>query len=85
MPRWRRTLADLWIVLAPELGKLDVTYRMRREAGAVRVEGEAETWRSTALLSLEGQAHTIEIEHGGRRTSLTVKKLEPSYGKDGKA
>jgi len=85
MPRWRRALADLWIVIAPELGKLDVTYRMRRETGAVRIEGKAETWQSTAVLSLEGKSHTIEIEHRGRRTSLTMKRLEPSYGKDGKA
>jgi urea transporter len=84
MPRWRRTLADLWIVMAPELGKLDVTYRMRREAGAVWVQGKAETWQSTAVLSLEGQAHTVEIDHGGRRTRLTMKRLEPSYGRDGK-
>jgi murein DD-endopeptidase MepM/ murein hydrolase activator NlpD/urea transporter len=84
MPRWRRTLADLWIVLAPEFGKLDVTYGMRREAGAIRVEGKAETWQSTAVLSLEGKAHTIQIEHGGVRTSLLMKKLEPSYGKDAK-
>jgi murein DD-endopeptidase MepM/ murein hydrolase activator NlpD/urea transporter len=82
MPRWRRTLADLWMVLVPELGKLDVVYRMRREAGVVRVEGKAEAWQSTALLSLAGQAHTIEIEHGGVHTRLVVKKLETSEGKD---
>jgi hypothetical protein len=84
MPRWRRTLADLWMVLAPEWGKLDVGYSMRREAGAVRVEGKAETWHSLALLSLEGKAHTIQIEHGGILTSLLMKKLESGYGKDGK-
>ncbi|MBN2577211.1 MAG: urea transporter [Deltaproteobacteria bacterium] len=85
MPRWRRSLADLWIVLAPEFGKLDVAYSMRREAGAVRVEGKAETWQSTAVLSLEGKTHTIQIEHGGIRTSLLMKRLVPGYGEDGRA
>jgi murein DD-endopeptidase MepM/ murein hydrolase activator NlpD/urea transporter len=84
MPRWRRTLADLWMVLAPELGKLDVSYSMRREAGAVRIEGKAETWQSTALLSLDGKQHTLQIEHGGVHTRLLMKRLETSYGKNSK-
>jgi hypothetical protein len=78
-------LADLWMVLAPERGKLDVAYRMRREAGAVRIQGKAETWQSTALLSLEGKAHSFRIEHGGVHTSLLMKNVEASHGKDVKA
>jgi hypothetical protein len=76
MPRWLRTLADLWVVLVPEFGKLDVEYVMRREEGRVRVEGRAETWRSISLLSLSGQAHTIEIEHARVRTVVTMKPVE---------
>jgi murein DD-endopeptidase MepM/ murein hydrolase activator NlpD/urea transporter len=74
--RWLRTLADLWVVVVPEFGKLDVEYVMRREEGRVRVEGRAETWRASSLLSLSGQAHTIEIEHAGARTVITMKPVE---------
>jgi hypothetical protein len=76
MPRWLRTLADLWVVLVPEFGKLDVEYVMRREEGRMRVEGRAETWRAISLLSLSGQAHTIEIEHARVRTVVTMKPVE---------
>lgn len=76
MPRWLRTLADLWMVLVPDFGKLDVEYVMRREEGRVKVEGRAETWRAISLLSLSGHAHTIEIEHAGVRTVVTMKPVE---------
>ena len=85
MPRWRRTLADLWIVLVPEFGKLDVSYTMRREAGSVLVEGKAETWHSSAQLSLDGKAYTIQIDNRGVRTAIVMKKIDAGYGKDAKA
>lgn len=76
MPRWLRTLADLWIVAVPEWSKLDVDYLMRREEGRIRIEGRAETWRATVWLSLAGKGHTLEIEHGGIHTELTMTQVE---------
>jgi hypothetical protein len=82
LPRWLRALADLWIVAVPEFGKLDVVYEMTRETGAVRIVGRAERWQATSLLSLTGKEHTLEVEHGGRRTSIVVKKVDAEYGKE---
>jgi hypothetical protein len=76
MPRWLRTLADLWIVAVPEWSKLDVEYLMRREEGRIRIEGRAETWRATVWLSLADKGHTLEIEHGGIHTELTMTQVE---------
>jgi urea transporter len=76
VPSWLRFLADLWVVVAPEFGKLDVEYSMRREEGRVLVEGKAETWQARSHLSLSGEAHTIEIEHKGKRTQITMKPIE---------
>jgi hypothetical protein len=76
LPRWLRALGDLWIVMVPEFGKLDVEYEMRRETGRVRVEGRAETWKATSLLSLAGEDHVLAIEHAGRRTEITMKRVD---------
>jgi murein DD-endopeptidase MepM/ murein hydrolase activator NlpD/membrane protein implicated in regulation of membrane protease activity len=76
MPRWRRALADLWIVLVPEFGKLDVTYTMTRETGQVLVEGRAEAWRARSQLSLTGGEHTIAVEHDGTTSTIVMKKAE---------
>jgi len=73
-----RFLADLWVVVVPDFGKLDVEYSMRREEGRVLVEGKAETWRSRSLMSLSGEAHAIEIEHKGKRTQITMKPVDAS-------
>lgn len=69
---WRRNLADLAAVVLPEFGKLDAEYSMRREEGRVCVEGRADTWRAKSVLSLAGQAHTLEIEHAGVRRLITM-------------
>jgi hypothetical protein len=69
----------------PELGKLDVSYEMSRETGAVRVEGKAETWQATSVLSLTGKEHTLQIEHGGVRTSIVMKRVETRYDRDSRA
>lgn len=82
MPHWLRALADLWIVVMPELGKLDVSYEMSRETGAVRVEGKAETWQATSVLSLTGKEHTLEIEHGGVHTRIVMQRVENHYEKE---
>jgi urea transporter len=76
VPRWLRSLADLWVVVVPEFGKLDVEYSMRREEGRVLVEGRTETWHARSRLSLSGEAHVIEIEHKGKRTQITMKPIE---------
>lgn len=81
MPRWLRSLADLWIVLVPEFGKLDASYTLVREAGHIRVEGKAEAWSATSLLSLSGSEHTICVEHGAERATIVVKRIEDGYGK----
>jgi urea transporter len=78
VPGWLRSLADLWVVMVPELGKLEVEYSMRREEGRVLVEGKAETWHAQSRLSLSGEAHTIEIEHAGKRTQITMKTIDLS-------
>ncbi len=78
MPSWLRFLADLWVVVVPEFGKLEVEYSMRREEGRVLVEGKAESWKSRSRLSLSGEAHAIDIEHAGKRTQITLKPVEPS-------
>jgi hypothetical protein len=82
MPRWLRAIADLWIVVVPEWSKLDVEYMMRREEGQVRLEGRAETWHATAILSLSGKGHTLEIEHEGVHTELTMTRLESDEHED---
>jgi murein DD-endopeptidase MepM/ murein hydrolase activator NlpD len=80
MPRWRRALADLAVVVLPEFGKLDVEYVMRREEGRIRLEGRAETWRAVSLVSLAGAGHTVEIEHAKKRTTITMKPVEGEEG-----
>jgi murein DD-endopeptidase MepM/ murein hydrolase activator NlpD len=59
VPSWLRFLADLWVVVVPEFGKLEVAYSMRREEGRVLIEGKAETWQARSRLSLSGDAHSI--------------------------
>jgi hypothetical protein len=76
VPRWLRFAADLWVVVVPEFGKLDVEYTMRREEGRVLIEGKAETWQARSQLSLSGDMHSIEIEHEGKRTQITMKSVE---------
>jgi hypothetical protein len=76
VPSWLRFLADLWVVVVPEFGKMDVEYSMRREEGRVLIEGKAETWQARSRLSLSGEAHTIEIEHNGIRTEITMKPVD---------
>jgi murein DD-endopeptidase MepM/ murein hydrolase activator NlpD/urea transporter len=83
VPRWLRFLADLWVVVVPEFGKLDVEYSMRREEGRVLVEGKAETWNARSRLSLAGEPHTIDIEHKGKRTQITMKPVELPDEQDG--
>lgn len=73
---WRRSLADLAAVVLPEFGKLDAEYTMRREEGRVCVEGRADTWRAKSVLSLVGDAHTLEIEHEGVRRLITMRPLK---------
>ncbi len=76
MPRWRRALADLWIVLVPEFGKLDVSYTSSRETGKVLVDGRAEAWTASSVISLDGAEHTITIRHGSRTSTIVMKKVE---------
>ena len=80
MPRWRRAMADLWIVLVPEFGKLDVSYTSTREPGKVLVEGRAEAWTAKSVLSLSGGEHTITIHHGSTTSTIVMKKVEDDQG-----
>jgi murein DD-endopeptidase MepM/ murein hydrolase activator NlpD len=80
MPRWRRTMADLWIVLVPEFGKLDVSYTSSRETGKVLVEGRAEAWTAKSAISLNGTEHTITIHHGSTTSTIVMKKVNDDPG-----
>jgi murein DD-endopeptidase MepM/ murein hydrolase activator NlpD len=75
---WRRSLADLAAVVLPDFGKLDAEYTLRREEGRVCVEGRAESWRAKSVLSLAGQAHTVEVEHEGVLRVITMRPVNAS-------
>jgi urea transporter/murein DD-endopeptidase MepM/ murein hydrolase activator NlpD len=85
MSRWRRALADLWIVLAPEMGKLDVNYAMTRETGRLLVEGSAEAWTAKSVISLAGAEHTLTIQHGSSTSTIVMRKVEDADRRGGTA
>jgi urea transporter len=78
LPAWLRPLADLVAVVAPEAGATEVHYRAERQGGKLVVRGKSKKWTSKAVLSLGRGDHTIELQSGNRRETVTMTRQEPS-------
>ena len=77
LPRFLRGLSDLLSVVLPDVGRIDVVYRMKRDVGRITLQGVSPQWTAQSSLDLNGGDHTIEVIHRGRKTAVAVRKLKP--------
>jgi murein DD-endopeptidase MepM/ murein hydrolase activator NlpD/urea transporter len=71
-----RGLSDLLSVVLPDVGRIDVVYRMKREAGRVNLQGFSAHWTAQSSLDLDGGEHTIEVIHRGTKTTVTMRQAK---------
>ena len=77
---WLRALADLVAVVAPDFGSIAMDYRTERSEGHLHVVGQAKRWATRAVISLGAGPHRFEIEHGGHRSVVTMKRINNAKG-----
>jgi murein DD-endopeptidase MepM/ murein hydrolase activator NlpD/urea transporter len=80
MPRILRGAFDLLAVVLPDLGRIDVAYRLKRDAGKANLTGTSATWTAESILDLESGGQTITVLHQGAKTTVTLRKLPPGEG-----
>ena len=69
---WPWAFLDLITVVAPGLNDWDVRYSARRSEGTLTVEGTSDSFRSRAVLSLSGSAHTLTVTRGTLERVITL-------------
>ena len=77
LPSFLRGLSDLLSVVLPDIGRIDVTYHMKRDAGRVVLQGESAQWTARSSLDLNGGGHTIEVLHRGKKTVVSMREIKP--------
>jgi urea transporter/murein DD-endopeptidase MepM/ murein hydrolase activator NlpD len=78
LPGILRALADLSSVVVPTIGRIDVDYRLRRDAGRATLFGTSARWSAETTIDLGSGQQTIAIDHRahrGARTTMTLRKL----------
>jgi urea transporter len=77
LPGVLRALADLSSVVVPDMGRIDVEYRLKRDTGRAVIVGSSSHWSAETTVDLRDGAQTIAIDHRGAKTTLIVRKLGP--------
>jgi murein DD-endopeptidase MepM/ murein hydrolase activator NlpD/urea transporter len=80
LPPVLRAVADLSSVIAPDIGRIDVAYRLKRDPGRAVVVGTSARWTANTSVNLDTGEQTIEIDHQGAKTTLTVRKQATREG-----
>ncbi len=80
LPSSIRAAADLLAVVLPELGSIEIEYRLERSEGKLRVRGKAKTWTTDATLSLGDGPHRIELIHGERKRAMEMRPVREQQG-----
>jgi urea transporter len=75
LPGILRAIADLSSVVVPDIGRIDVAYRLKRDTGRALLSGTSARWSAETVVDLSSGEQTIAINHRGTRTTMTVHKL----------
>lgn len=75
LPGVFRAIADLSSVVVPDIGRIDVEYRLKRDTGRVILSGTSPHWSAETTINLSDGAQSISIDHRGTNTVLTLRKL----------
>jgi len=77
LPRLLRGAFDLLAVVLPDLGRIDVAYHLKRDAGKATVSGTSASWTAESILDLDSGGQTITVLHQGAKTTVTLRKVPP--------
>ena len=75
LPGILRGIADLSSVVVPDLGRIDVAYRLKRDTGRATLHGTSAHWSAETVVDLSSGEQTIAINHRGAKTVMTVRKV----------
>jgi murein DD-endopeptidase MepM/ murein hydrolase activator NlpD len=75
LPGILRSLADLSMVVVPDIGRIDVAYRLKRDTGRALLSGTSAHWSAETVVDLGSGGQTIAIDHQGAKTTMTLRKL----------
>lgn len=75
LPGILRSIADLSSVVVPDIGRIDVAYRLKRDTGRALLYGSSVHWSAETVVDLNSGEQTIAINHRGARTTMTMRKL----------
>ncbi len=79
LPGVLRGIADLSSVVAPDIGRIDVEYRLKRDTGRAMLSGSSPHWSAKTSIDLNDGTQTISIDHRGTNTVLTLRKLASGH------
>jgi hypothetical protein len=75
LPGILRALADLSSVVVPDVGRIDVAYRLKRGTGRAVICGTSAEWSAETVVDLSSGEQSIAIDHQGAKTTLIMRKL----------
>jgi murein DD-endopeptidase MepM/ murein hydrolase activator NlpD/urea transporter len=75
LPGILRSIADLSMVVVPDIGRIDVAYRLKRDTGRALLSGTSARWSAETVVDLGSGEQTIAINHQGARTTMTLRML----------
>jgi murein DD-endopeptidase MepM/ murein hydrolase activator NlpD/urea transporter len=75
LPGILRAIADLSSVVVPNIGRIDVDYRLKRDTGRATLSGTSAHWSAETTIDLGSGQQTIAIDHRGAKTTMTVSKV----------
>jgi murein DD-endopeptidase MepM/ murein hydrolase activator NlpD/urea transporter len=77
LPGVLRAIADLSSVVVPDIGRVDVDYRLKRDTGRVVLSGISPHWSAETTIDLSNGSQAISIDHRGAKSTLSLRKLGP--------
>jgi hypothetical protein len=63
------------MVVLPDIGRIDVAYRLKRDTGRALLSGTSARWSAETVVDLGSGEQTIAINHQGARTTMTLRML----------
>jgi murein DD-endopeptidase MepM/ murein hydrolase activator NlpD/urea transporter len=81
LPGILRAIADLSSVVVPDVGRIDVAYRLKRDTGRAVLCGTSAEWSAETVVDLSSGEQSIAIDHRGAKTTMIMRKLA-SGGKE---
>jgi murein DD-endopeptidase MepM/ murein hydrolase activator NlpD len=75
LPGILRAIADLSSVVVPDVGRIDVAYRLKRDTGRAVLCGTSAEWSAETVVDLGSGEQSIAIDHRGAKTTLIMRKL----------